>query len=202
MAEYDDVPWAISHFSENIPDRIRMFIETKYSTIERAIEHLQVSSSAMSTYLKGERVQGGVRHESYPGVPFLLKLGMVGCNLHWLLTGDGEMELDPVERIDSARMLKQEYLAVLEKYRLHSPSNLDKALGLVVSLTGLREYLSCDVKIEMKSPLDREATPSAKGHSEEETGKAAAREFNDEQERKRKASTKPGKKSRNANLTR
>ena len=55
-------------------------------------QKLNVSNSTITDYVKGT---------SYPTADGLLKIaGITKCNLHWLLTGQGEADLDPLRFLD------------------------------------------------------------------------------------------------------
>lgn len=134
---YENVRWTVNYPDMKFPLRLRAFINLKFSTIDRAIEVLQVSSPTMYSYLrKGNSSRtGGVF--TYPNVPFLLKLAGLGCNLHWLITGKGRMEIDVQEtfmpeiydwRRECAELLGERGITSRDKLiaALHALDTLDR----------------------------------------------------------------------------
>lgn len=164
---YEEVPWAIDAYDLEFPDRLRAFLLTKYSTIDRAIEHLQVSSSAMYSYLRGEKRREGGEKLTYPSVPFLLKLAMMGCNLHWLLTGNGEMNTDIADiGLRNNVELRRRSMAIIAKYDLKTPEELETALDTLVALTAVRRILIGEVGLKYRVDQKAEGpeiTAEAKG---------------------------------------
>jgi hypothetical protein len=66
---------------KNISDRLRKFAEY-FGSIKDLAEALDMKPPAFQSYLSGRSV---------PGSNILVKLNSLGCNINWLLTGEGEM---------------------------------------------------------------------------------------------------------------
>lgn len=197
---YEDVKLTTSQSYLELPKRLRKFLDSKFSSINRAIEYLQISSSTMYSYIPSESKRKSGQFVT-PNVQFLMKISSLGCNLHWLLTGEGEMEIDRMDFVEGSLERKRQTLSIVAKYNLVSPEHLDDVLGFVVSLTGVLEYTPGKFGLTRKSPEDYKPITLFNDLSEEEVGKRAAGEFNEEQERKREAAAKPGGKSQNPDST-
>ncbi len=66
----------------SIGERIREFALDKYSKINDFADALGMGASNVQSYMRGARK---------PGSLVLQKIQRLGCNLDWLLTGEGEM---------------------------------------------------------------------------------------------------------------
>ncbi len=65
-----------------VNDRLTEFVELLFSSDYEASKALDMSRGSLYNITKGKR---------NPRAATLLKFAEIGCNLHWLLTGDGEM---------------------------------------------------------------------------------------------------------------
>ena len=70
---------------DQIGERIRCFALSKHLSIKDFADFIGMDPGNVQKYLKSKRK---------PGTPFLQKLQTDGCNLTWLLTGEGEMYED------------------------------------------------------------------------------------------------------------
>lgn len=75
---------------KTLQDRLREFIEVRHGKKRGAqaafAEAIGMSDSQVSDYVTGRRE---------PGPVVLTKFASAGLNIHWLLTGEGEMEANP-----------------------------------------------------------------------------------------------------------
>lgn len=170
----EDVRWAVKYPDEDFPHRLRAFIDSKFDTIDKAVEVLQISSSTMYRYIPAKRKNQDSNSFIYPGVPFLLKLAGLGCDLHWLITGEGEMERDVNDLVPEWAQRKRETMDVLAKYDLHSPEHLDEALSAAAALTQMSRFISGDVGLsyrvnqepaETTETSNEEQSAASRGHS-------------------------------------
>jgi transcriptional regulator with XRE-family HTH domain len=67
---------------DSISNRLTVFISDSYGQKQRFAEAIGVSASTISHYLAGSKE---------PSAEVLRKIAAAGCNVHWLLTGEGEM---------------------------------------------------------------------------------------------------------------
>jgi transcriptional regulator with XRE-family HTH domain len=65
-----------------IGDRLRAFVLSKHLSIKDFADFIGMDAGNVQKYLNGKRK---------PGTPLLQRLKSDGCNLDWLLTGEGEM---------------------------------------------------------------------------------------------------------------
>mgnify|MGYP005820165519 CR=1 FL=1 len=73
---------------ENINDfggRLRKFAESNYKTMTDFTKQLGIARQYITPYLN---------NTSKPGADILQKLSNLGCNINWLLTGEGSMKLN------------------------------------------------------------------------------------------------------------
>ena len=68
-----------------IGERIRAFATYKYFKINDFADALSMSAPNVQAYMRGARK---------PGTAVLQKIQKLGCNLDWLLTGEGEMYIE------------------------------------------------------------------------------------------------------------
>lgn len=73
----------------NVAKRLKLFAKTKGGVNELA-GVLELTQSGFSRYTSGANL---------PGALILSKLAKVGCNINWLLTGQGYMALDEKDEI-------------------------------------------------------------------------------------------------------
>ena len=64
---------------QSIGDRIRIFGEATFKSVNAFADAMIMSPPALQSYLRGK---------SHPGTPVLLKLQKLGCNIDWLLSGE------------------------------------------------------------------------------------------------------------------
>lgn len=166
---YDEVKWVVNYPDSEFPDRLRRFLYSKYSTLERAIQSLQVPTSTLYSYIPRTKGKEEVSFV-YPGVPFLLKLAGLGCNLHWLITGEGEMETDVNDLVPGWAQKKKETMEVLSKYELHSPEHLDEALAAATALTQMSKFISGGMGLTYRT--DQEQSDEAGTATEQESPSA------------------------------
>lgn len=70
-------------------DRLRLFCNAKYGTDKGAI-----TAFANDVRMKASNLHKYFGTERAPGKKVLARLAGVGCNVHWLVTGEGEMYSD------------------------------------------------------------------------------------------------------------
>jgi transcriptional regulator with XRE-family HTH domain len=68
--------------SNSTGDRLRIFALSKYPSIKDFSEFIGMDAGNVQKYLNNKRK---------PGTPFLKRLQKEGCDINWLLTGEGEM---------------------------------------------------------------------------------------------------------------
>jgi|GEM_PF-2898745 len=66
-------------------ERIRLFGETVYDSIKEYAQAIKMAPPNLQKYMNNERE---------PGSTVLRKLYGLGCNINWLLSGNGEMFAD------------------------------------------------------------------------------------------------------------
>lgn len=77
-----------------VGNRLKEFAEAFYGNMAGLARKLGVSQAYFTSYISGR---------SLPGGEVLIELYNLGCNINWLLTGQGEME--PVAMDRAARQL-------------------------------------------------------------------------------------------------
>lgn len=77
-------------------DRLKVWIDNNIGTQTLAADKLGYSPSRINNY---------IAESSFPNQEVLWRLNALGCNINWLLSGDGEQWAENV----SGRMLKDEY---------------------------------------------------------------------------------------------
>ncbi len=66
----------------SIGERLKEFAQIQYGTIKEMSEVFSFNPNLISTYVNNRSVPGGL---------ILSTLAKAGCNINWLLTGEGEM---------------------------------------------------------------------------------------------------------------
>ncbi len=69
----------------NLGQRLKLFVTHNWDKQSDFIFDHRVNPSSLQKYMKGDIA---------PSSQFLTLLSNIGCNLHWLLTGEGEMYND------------------------------------------------------------------------------------------------------------
>lgn len=131
-----------------VGDRMRAFALSKHLSIKEFADFIGMDAGNVQKYLNGKRK---------PGTPLLQRLQKNGCNLDWLLTGEGEMytkkegnqekEIDPEEEREShsntiKKQQKQPFNSHLtDAARMYQfpPDSITKALGKRMCVYGIQE---------------------------------------------------------------
>jgi transcriptional regulator with XRE-family HTH domain len=122
--------------SDQIGERIRLFALSKHLSIKDFADFIGMDPGNVQKYLKSKRK---------PGTPFLKKLQDDGCNITWLLTGEGQMyEEDEKASYVNAfeKAVKQRSSTVLndqEVFYQYPPGPVTKALGKGMCIEGIQE---------------------------------------------------------------
>lgn len=82
----------------SIGERLKEFGLERFSTLKEFAEALDMSYPNLYHYLSD-------KHE--PGTPILLKLSELGCDINWLLTGEGNARGQP-EKMNDEKIKKLE----------------------------------------------------------------------------------------------
>ncbi len=132
----------VGAFDYDMTERLERFLTSKFTTIDRASELLSIPVSTLYSYLDstGKKREKGTSFV-YPSIPFLKKLADWNLNLHWLITGYGEMEIDFIEigapGLDGR---KQRASQLLAEAGIDDSAALAYELNAVKGLRLLREY--------------------------------------------------------------
>lgn len=113
----------------DIGQRIKEFAEKKYRSVAELTRVLGVDKTYFTPYIKGKSILGG---------EMLSKLSDLGCDINWLLTGEGEAPLSDEEE-------------VLRKSKISGAMPLYKYPVLAEVYAGPPEFLEVQVISEYKS---------------------------------------------------
>ena len=133
-----------------IGERIRSFAVFKYGKINDFAEALGMGAPNAQAYMRGARK---------PGRAILTKLQEMGCNLTWLLTGEGEMcEADEKKSYSNAHQRAEKGRSsgvVSESDALYQypPGPWTKALGKAMCIEKIQEGddILIDIGVEPKA---------------------------------------------------
>jgi transcriptional regulator with XRE-family HTH domain len=100
-------------------DRLRLWCGKVFGTQFNASVALVIQQSTLYRYMKGE---------NSPGAEFLIRLAENGCNINWLLTGEGDMFSDSEVGRRHARRLGND--ATLGEGASDAPDSTGYAKGL------------------------------------------------------------------------
>ena len=124
--------------NDTIGDRLRAFAIGKYGKIKAFADALGMSASNAQAYMRGART---------PGAKVLARLQNIGCNITWLLTGQGEMFIDEqapesysktggqTEKTDPVPRLHEDPKVYLQ----HPAEGMTVALGSKMCIEGILE---------------------------------------------------------------
>lgn len=71
---------------QTIGERIKQFASAKYQSQTGLAKALNLSVQTLSGY---------TNNRAFPNQDFFSKISNLGCNVHWLITGEGEMLYKP-----------------------------------------------------------------------------------------------------------
>lgn len=75
-------PLGVKNVLEDLGARIKQFAKAAYGTQTALAKEIGTTSGQLSDYVSGRKS---------PGTEILRRLAIAGLNIHWLLTGEGEM---------------------------------------------------------------------------------------------------------------
>jgi len=92
-----------------IGDRIKLFGISKYGNLSAFARAIGKTPDYLTPYYK---------NKSKPGSDLLILLYNLGCNINWLLTGEGEMLIgDRASPVELGSIEKEKYEAEIKKLR-------------------------------------------------------------------------------------
>lgn len=136
----------VEAYDYDMTERLERFLTAKFSTIERASELLSTPVSTIYSYLdsSGKKREKGTAFV-YPSIPFMKKLVDWNLNLHWLITGVGDMEIDLLdvglpERAENRKRAAELLVeaGITDSDQLAEELNALKSLRLLVKYLKLR----------------------------------------------------------------
>jgi transcriptional regulator with XRE-family HTH domain len=136
---------------DTIGSRLKAYAKARCGSIKRLAEEIGVRPDNLQKYASG-------RNE--PGSKLLLALARHGCNVHWLLTGDGQMLAEDLRKGGSAKQ-DQEILTVLKT------AGIGEVERLKTLLEELRNILDAQQKLNELVPIrktsERKRIPRKRG---------------------------------------
>lgn len=136
---------------ETIGSRLKAYAKARCGSVKRLAEEIGVRPDNLQKYASG-------RNE--PGAKLLLALARHGCNVHWLLTGEGPMLAEDLRKGGSAEQ-DQEILAVLKTAGIGDVERLKTLLEELRNILDAQQKLNNILHI--RKSTERKRIPRKRG---------------------------------------
>lgn len=109
----------------SLGNRLKSFAIDKYGGIKNLAAALEISQPHLSQY---------ITNRNKPGTEMLIKLAELGCDVHWLLTGENKSPPSIIERDDKIKELEAEINTLRDELRqviihLQALENIEKFIA-------------------------------------------------------------------------
>lgn len=123
---------AVYYRMNTIGSRLKSYAKARCGSIKRLAEELEMRPDNLQKYASG-------RNE--PGSKLLQQLAAHGCNVHWLLTGDGTMNIEEMGS-DGFSKEMQEMFVMLHSAGIKDPTALRSLFADLQVLLATQESLT------------------------------------------------------------